>query len=76
MVKFAKTNSAGLKDDRRTRWVNLFIPAWNDTLKEYALNHGFSKTDYEQGNYILPLLGSFDNSVFTSILFSIFYILL
>ena len=54
MVKFAKTNSAGLKDDRRTRWVNLFIPAWNDTLKEYALNHGFSKTDYEQGTYILP----------------------
>ena len=42
MVKFAKTNSSGLKDDRRTRWVNLFIPDWNDTLKEYVLKHGFS----------------------------------
>lgn len=54
MVKFAKTNSAGLKEDKRTRFVNLFIPSWNECLRKYALEHGFTKTGYEDISYILP----------------------
>ena len=57
MIKCSKTISAGLKDDNRTRFVNLFIPNWNDTLKNFALKHGFSKTDWEEPCYILPFLG-------------------
>lgn len=54
MVKFAKTIASGLEEDKRTRSVNLFIPTWHESLKKYVLEHGFTKTEYEDECYILP----------------------
>jgi predicted N-acetyltransferase YhbS len=54
MIKFAKTHAAGLKSDRRTRFVNLFIPQWNTTLRDMALESGFVKDDWSENQNILP----------------------
>ena len=43
MIKFAKTYGAGYKSDGRTRFVNLFIPDWNETLIRVATEHGLKK---------------------------------
>lgn len=53
MIKFAKTNVAGIKEDRRTRYVNLFVPEWNKVLKEMVLQAGFHEERGEE-MYILP----------------------
>lgn len=47
MIKFAKTYGAGYKKDGRTRFVNLFIPEWNDRLQKAASEHGFKKGDWK-----------------------------
>ncbi len=54
MIKFAKTHGAGIKEDRRTWYVNLCVPQWNTTLKEMALQSGFQRKDWSQAHYILP----------------------
>lgn len=56
MVKYAKTYAAGLKEDGRTRWLNLMVPEWHDTLKEYVVKHGFTATDWYDSTYVLPYL--------------------
>ena len=55
MMKFAKTYVAGLKEDGRTRFTHLFIPDWNQTLKDYALKHGFTKTGWIDECLVLPI---------------------
>lgn len=54
MVRFAKTYGAGLKEDGRTRYTNLFIPTWNTKLIEYATEHGFKETEWLDECYVLP----------------------
>lgn len=54
MIKFAKTHCEGIKEDRRTRFVNLTIPEWNTTLKEMALEKGFQKGEWSEQFFILP----------------------
>lgn len=54
MIKFAKTHGAAIKEDRRTRYVNLWIPQWNITLRDMALQSGFQKDDWSESCYILP----------------------
>lgn len=54
MIKFAKTHVNCIKDDKRTKYVNLFIPEWNDTLRNMALEVGFNKGEWGESLYILP----------------------
>jgi predicted N-acetyltransferase YhbS len=54
MIKFAKTNVAAVKEDRRTKSLNLYVPTWNTVLKEMVLQSGFNKIDWGQELYILP----------------------
>ncbi len=54
MIKFAKTYVAAVKDDRRTRYVNIYVPTWNTTLKEMVIKSGFSKEEWGQEMYVLP----------------------
>lgn len=54
MIKFAKTYAAGIKEDRRTWYVNLFVPEWNAVLKEMILKEGFYKGEWGAEVYILP----------------------
>lgn len=55
MIRFAKTHAFGIKEDGRTHIVNLFVPDWNVTLKEMMKDTGFSRTDYEEELFFLPL---------------------
>lgn len=55
MVKFSKTYASGLKEDNRTRTLDIFVPEWHDTLKKYLLSHGFSVGGWEEKTYILPI---------------------
>ncbi len=57
MIKFAKTHAAAVKNDKRTKYVNLFIPEWNTVLKEMVLQSGFKKGDWNEELYILPFEG-------------------
>lgn len=54
MLKFSKTFAAGLKEDRRTRTVSIFVPEWHDSLRKTVLEHGFHAGDGEETVYILP----------------------
>lgn len=54
MIKFAKTYCAAIKEDRRTRYVNICIPQWHTTLRDMVLESGFVKTDHNELCYILP----------------------
>ena len=54
MIKFAKTYVAAVKDDRRTRYVNIYVPTWNTTLKQMAFNSGFCKEELGHEIYVLP----------------------
>lgn len=54
MLKFAKTYGAGLKEDGRTRIVNLFIPSWNKKLAKFAEEHGLTAGDWKDERWVLP----------------------
>lgn len=54
MIKVSKTYGAGYKEDRRTRYVDLFIPEWNKTLQKLACEHGFEKGGWTEHLNILP----------------------
>lgn len=54
MIKFAKTHATAIKEDQRTKYVNIYVPDWNTTLKEMVLQSGFQKLDYGEDRYILP----------------------
>lgn len=54
MIKFAKTYVTGLKEDRRTRFLNLYVPTWNSALKEMVLQSGFHENGVGEELYILP----------------------
>lgn len=54
MIKFAKTHLAKVKEDHRTKSLNLFIPEWNISLKEMVLQSGFHEMDWGEELYILP----------------------
>ena len=54
MIKFAKTHGAAIKADRRTRYVNLWVPKWNSTLEEMVLQSGFQKGGWSESKNILP----------------------
>ncbi len=60
MIKFAKTHATGLKEDGRTKTLNLYVPAWNNTLKEMVLQSGLHEMEWCEELYILP----FDNGPF------------
>jgi predicted N-acetyltransferase YhbS len=54
MIKFSKTNASGIKEDRRTRYVKLHVPEWNQTLLELVEKSGFTKEEWGESLYILP----------------------
>lgn len=54
MIRFAKTHAAETKEDLRTKILNLYIPAWNTTLKEMVLQSGFYETEMGDKFNILP----------------------
>ncbi len=54
MIKFAKTYAAQIKEDRRTRSVNLYVPDWNTVLKEMVLQSGFHEMERGEERHILP----------------------
>lgn len=60
MIKFAKTHANRVKEDGRTKSVNLYVPEWNITLKEMVLQSGFHKMDWAEDIYIMP----FENKPF------------
>ncbi len=60
MIKFAKTHVTSIKEDRRTKSLNLYVPIWNETLKEMVLQSGFQELDWSEELYILP----FDKKTF------------
>lgn len=57
MLKFAKTYGAEVKEDKRTRYVNVFIPKWHTTLQELVLEQGFERWDWTEKSYIVPFKG-------------------
>lgn len=58
MIKFAKTHASAIKEDRRTKYLNLYVPVWNTVLKEMVMEAGFKKDEWAEELYILP----FDNN--------------
>ena len=54
MIKFAKTYGAGYKNDGKTRFINLFIPKWNETLIKVAQEHGLNKGGWTEKLNIFP----------------------
>ncbi len=60
MIKFAKTHANSVKEDRRTKSLNLYVPTWNSVLKEMVLQSGFQEMDWAEELYILP----FENKPF------------
>lgn len=54
MIKFAKTHAVKVKEDRRTKSLNLYVPEWNTTLKEMVLQSGFHETGWGGELNILP----------------------
>ena len=54
MIKYAKTQVAAVKEDRRTKFLNLYVPDWNTVLKEMVLQAGFSETGWGEERNILP----------------------
>lgn len=57
MMRFAKTNAAGIQEDRRTVFVNLVIPKWNEVLRRLAVEHGFIKGEWQEERLFLPFEG-------------------
>ncbi len=60
MIKFAKTHASAVKEDRRTKFLNLYVPAWNTTLKEMVQQSGFHQLEWGEELFILP----FDQKLF------------
>lgn len=60
MIRYAKTHVSGIKEDRRTRTLNLYVPTWNTILKDMVLQSGFSETGWGEDRNILP----FENKPF------------
>lgn len=54
MIKYAKTHSSAVKEDHRTKSLNLYVPTWNTVLKEMVLQSGFTDTKWGQDLNILP----------------------
>jgi predicted N-acetyltransferase YhbS len=54
MIKFAKTHVSNIKEDRRTKSLNLYVPTWNTALKEMVLQSGFHEMETGDELYILP----------------------
>ena len=54
MIRFAKTNVSGIKEDRRTKYIDLYVPEWNITLKELLNEKGFTKEEWSESLYVLP----------------------
>ncbi len=53
MIKFSKTYASGLKEDKRTKTVSIFVPDWHDTLKNCVIKHGFKLGEWEDKTFIL-----------------------
>ena len=54
MIKFAKTHVANVKEDRRTKSLNLSVPMWNTVLKEMVLQSGFKEIEWGEETNIIP----------------------
>lgn len=54
MIKFAKKYVTDVKEDRRTRYLNLYVPTWNTVLKDLVLQSGFCEKEWGEELYILP----------------------
>lgn len=53
MLLHAKTFSAAVREDRKTRHADLHIPHWNAPLRERAMEHGFRATDGSCKQWVL-----------------------
>ncbi len=60
MIKYAKTHASAVKEDRRTKSLNLYVPIWNTVLKDMVLKSGFQEMEWAEELYILP----FENKPF------------
>lgn len=60
MIRYAKTHASAVKEDRRTKTLNLYVPTWNTVLKEMVLKSGFTETNWGEERNILP----FENKSF------------
>ncbi len=60
MIRYAKTNVSGIKEDGITRQLDIFVPEWNTVLKEMLLESGFENIGWSERLNILP----FDNQRF------------
>jgi len=54
MIRFAKTYAVGIRDNRRTRFVNIPVARWNTVLGDLLLESGFKQTDETDTQLILP----------------------
>ena len=54
MIRFAKTYAAGIKENRRTRFVSIPVAKWNEKLAGMLLESGFTKEEREDIFLILP----------------------
>ncbi len=54
MIRYAKTHAATIKEDRRTKSLNLYVPTWNTVLKEMVLQSGFCEMKWGEERNILP----------------------
>lgn len=54
MIKFAKTHVSSVKEDRQTKYLDLYVPAWNTALKEMVLKSGFHEMEWGEELCIIP----------------------
>lgn len=54
MIKFGKTYANAVGEDKRTNFVNLYVPEWNRVLQELAMQSGFARRERTEPVYILP----------------------
>ncbi len=54
MIRFAKTHGAGIRENRRTRFVNIPIARWNTVLADLLLEAGFRQEVETDAQLILP----------------------
>lgn len=54
MIKHAKTYAVGSAENRRTKYVTIYVPEWNNVLKEMVEQCGFREEEWREAIYILP----------------------
>jgi len=52
MINFAKTHASKVKEDRKTKSLNLFVPEWNTVLSDMMGTLDFEKSEWKEELYI------------------------